>query len=80
MIKLDCFTYTDEQWDEIKTVVRDRLGLDADQIESRARECWQLSTTRRVAAELHRDGGGMLTFSAVRSKARRRDTRPASSN
>jgi hypothetical protein len=27
------FTYTDAQWDEIKTVVRDRLRLDANQIE-----------------------------------------------
>ena len=27
------FTYTDEQWDQIKTVVRDRLGRDANQIE-----------------------------------------------
>ena len=32
MITID-FTYTDEQWDQIKTVVRDRLGRDADQIE-----------------------------------------------
>jgi hypothetical protein len=27
------FTYTDEQWDQIRTVVRDRLGLEADQLE-----------------------------------------------
>ena len=33
MIKLFNFTYTDEQWDAIRMVVRDRLDLDADQIE-----------------------------------------------
>jgi hypothetical protein len=27
------FTYSDEQWDQIRTVVRDRLGLEADQLE-----------------------------------------------
>lgn len=27
------FTYSDEEWDQIGTVVHDRLGLDADQIE-----------------------------------------------
>ena len=27
------FTYSDEQWDLIRTVVRDRLGLKADQLE-----------------------------------------------
>ena len=27
------FTYTDEQWDPIRTVVRDELGLEADQIQ-----------------------------------------------
>lgn len=32
MITLDFFTYTDKQWDQIRTVVRDAFGLDADQI------------------------------------------------
>jgi hypothetical protein len=32
MIGLE-FTYSDEQWDQIRTVVRDRLGLEADQLE-----------------------------------------------
>ncbi len=33
MITFEFFTYTDEQWDQIRTVLRDALGLDADQIE-----------------------------------------------
>jgi hypothetical protein len=33
MIEFEFFTYTDQQWDRIKVVVRDALGLDADQIE-----------------------------------------------
>jgi hypothetical protein len=33
MIELFDFTYNDEQWDSIRIVVRDRLNLDADQIE-----------------------------------------------
>ena len=35
MIEFSWFTYSDAQWDKIKVVVRDRLGLDADQIERR---------------------------------------------
>jgi hypothetical protein len=38
MIDRLTFTYTHEQWNKIKTVVRDRLGRDADQIE-RLRRC-----------------------------------------
>jgi hypothetical protein len=33
MIEVELFTYSDEQWDQIRIVVRDALGLDADQIE-----------------------------------------------
>jgi hypothetical protein len=32
MIEVELFTYSDEQWDQIRIVVRDALGLDADQI------------------------------------------------
>ena len=35
MIELSLFAYSDEQWNDIKGVVRDALGLDADQIERR---------------------------------------------
>lgn len=33
MIELEHFDYTDPQWDRIKVVFRDRLGIDADQTE-----------------------------------------------
>ncbi len=33
MIVFDDFTYSEEEWDQIETVVRDALNLDADQIE-----------------------------------------------
>jgi hypothetical protein len=34
MITVEAFTY-DAQWDKIKVVVRDALGIDADQTERR---------------------------------------------
>ena len=55
MIK-SIFTYTDEQWDEIKTVVRNRLGRDADQIERQiTRTLGNLTGTSRCGP--HRDCG-----------------------
>lgn len=54
------FTYTDEQWDQIRTVVRDRLDLDADQIElqdtrtpSRSNEMQSLRGCFETAAGRH---------------------------
>jgi hypothetical protein len=40
MIKVVFFTYTNEQWNAIKGIVSNRLGLDADLIE------WQITRTR----------------------------------
>ena len=53
MITLDFFTYTDEQWNAIRAVVRDELGLDADQIE------------REVSR--HRRGGSFTGMQPLRS-------------
>jgi hypothetical protein len=35
MIDIEFFTYSDEEWDQIRTVVRDGRGCDADQIKRR---------------------------------------------
>jgi hypothetical protein len=65
MIEVALVTYTDTQWNEIRTVVRDTLGLDADQIKRQVTpvigECsiagieplWSRIETAATAYRLH---------------------------
>lgn len=56
MIDHLAFTYTDEQWNKIKAVVRKRLGRDADQIE-----------LTRPAGKLVQMVGNLTTTTSLRS-------------
>jgi hypothetical protein len=55
MIEIEFPTYTDAQWNEIKAVIRDELGLDADQIERQV-------TIRNVGPDFGESFTGMETL------------------
>ena len=67
MVTLDFFTYTDEQRDNIKRVVR-KLGHDADRIVIGWQQ-YSIGGTEN-AVEPHRDGGDRVSSARCRQRSK----------